>query len=73
MADPITSVPLLLPVEERSPLISLAKGEIAPEMYNSIGEMRAFKGISLEAEILGDMIKELVIHALSNLNTRNVT
>lgn len=74
MAGPITSVPLLLPEKEGSPLISLAKGEMTPEMCNSIDRMRLFKGSNQEAEVfLGDMIKKLVTHALSDLTARDVT
>jgi len=67
MAGPITFDPLLLPEEERSPLISLANGEMTPEMCNSIRQMRVFKGSREEAEdFLGDMIRKLFIHFLSS-------
>lgn len=65
MAGPTTSVPFPLPQEERSPLLSLATGEITSEMCHSIEQLRAFKGSKEEAEaFLGDMIKELVTHIL---------
>ena len=60
--------------KEGAPFILLAKGEITPEMCNSIEEMRAFKGRSQEVEVfLGDMIKELVVRALSDPTARDVT
>ena len=74
MAGPITFVPPFLPEEEVASFISLAKGNITPEMCNSIEEMRTFKGSSQEAEVfLGDIIKELIIHALSDPTARDVT
>ena len=74
MAGPITFVPPFFPEKEGASFISLAKGEITPEMCNSIEEIRAFKGSSQEVEVfLGDMIKELVIHALSDPTARDVT
>jgi len=63
-----------MPEKEALPFISLAKGEITPDMCNSIEAMRTFKGSSQEVEVfLGDMIKELVIHALSDPTERDVT
>jgi len=74
MAGPITFVPPFMPKKEGASFIFLAKGEITPEMCNSIEEMRTFKGSSQEAEVfLGDMIKELVIHALSDPTARDVS
>lgn len=65
MADPKTSVLLSLPGKKRYPLTSLSNGEITPEMYDSINQLKAFKGSREEAAIfLGDMIKELVTHVL---------
>lgn len=74
MTGPIMPELLPLPDEERSPLISLASGDVTPEMSNSIDQIRAFQGSREEAEIfLGDMIKELVAHVLSDLTARDVT
>jgi hypothetical protein len=65
MADSMTSVPILLTDEERSPLISLAKGEITSEMNGAIDQLRTFEGSREEAEVfLGEMIKELVTRVL---------
>ncbi|WP_298737360.1 hypothetical protein [uncultured Chitinophaga sp.] len=74
MADVKISVPLLLPVEERSPLISLVRGNITPEMYNSIEQLREFEGSKEEApQFLSDIIRELVTRALTDPTARDVT